>query len=795
MSYHSGDATSYARNSPLPKIAGLVSTPGSKIRPQDEKSSLGPLYPPPQATLTEQHGQTIFDPHEPLSQAAYSRGQILPKKRHQQYSTVPGNIFRGYEPPDRSGKLAKNAETLAANPNTSPTPLHQVLLHPIPDNYDPLISHKNAGSPTMANDADRNRYSDLDRQPHWRTGESSWLDVLAIDTAHEQEHPASAVRYKNSGSPNRDGDENHLNSGIFYSDTDKVYRNHHRDLDPNFDVRQKTSSHSRASIGVKLHIDTTVQRVPFSQDEVTDPNLTVLVEGHESPHVTTPTAPGGYTTAPPRLHYDTARGGYTTAPPRRDYNTAPTRLNYSTAPTRLDYYPKKVCSECEKVFNGKYAQGNLNRHLRYAHKDVTLTAVQCKSCFKLFKRPDNRHKHERTCQGRNTASTVTLDPPLGSRDQDPNQDKPLCQYCQEAFATRDDAELHEHSCGMNTAKAAETIHSDSGYRSGGLGTDTGSVCSVDSMGSSLGIPPNFLQDFVAFFGDTVIEQANVRKWANESLASRSSEEIEKCVSVLLKEYAVDLARSKLSLSAKCVASSTTQGSEVIHGAIDLIRRYRPKIARYFRENVISAPVSEISLSLRLQALGDQLSLNERLGLFQKSTILNELQTQAPDDEQELEDIQEAENLFTDLAYVKEALVSGAAFHNLIRKLQRAFQPCGEGQLAIIENVILKAFMPSDHADYSAQFSADLDILNFMHAHFGKRQTSISTIVVLVGSIHDAEGTTCGEYIRRTWPDTGEFFLEILEAAVENARRGAGYVSKGRQCLCAFNNCAYLIRTP
>lgn len=81
--------------------------------------------------------------------------------------------------------------------------------------------------------------------------------------------------------------------------------------------------------------------------------------------------------------------------------------------------------------------------------------------------------------------------------------------------------------------------SDSGYHSG-LGTDTASVCSMDSVGSSLGLLHDFLQEFIALFGNTLIDQSGARGWTEHALATHPPELIEQQLNVLLKEYTLEL---------------------------------------------------------------------------------------------------------------------------------------------------------------------------------------------------------------------------------------------------------------
>ena len=53
------------------------------------------------------------------------------------------------------------------------------------------------------------------------------------------------------------------------------------------------------------------------------------------------------------------------------------------------------CSECDKVFTGRYRKGNLRRHVLASHKPFpSATATTCRVCRKDFKRTDATRKHE-----------------------------------------------------------------------------------------------------------------------------------------------------------------------------------------------------------------------------------------------------------------------------------------------------------------------------------------------------------------------------------------------------------------
>ncbi|KAF2741613.1 hypothetical protein M011DRAFT_482416 [Sporormia fimetaria CBS 119925] len=290
--------------------------------------------------------------------------------------------------------------------------------------------------------------------------------------------------------------------------------------------------------------------------------------------------------------------------------------------------------------------------------------------------------------------------------------------------------------------------SDSGYHSG-LGTDTESACFMDSNGSSLGLPRNFLQEFIAFFGDTLIEKAGARQWAGHALAHHSSEDIEKHLNVLLKEYATELMSKPTNtwiLEGSKVTRPVQDHAQIrlLTGATNLIRRSRPKIARYFRDNAVSVPVSETSLSARLQELGQQLSLTERLSLFTKSAAVTRDPTEAAPDleaDDEMRDEIEEDELFSDLETVRNLLVLSDAFRRLAMDLRHTLYH-GDGlEMERIRTALLET---QQHPLLEAEFDVKGTVTDFMRSQYGDEFSSLGSVVVLTGSVLYAQATTCAE---------------------------------------------------
>jgi hypothetical protein len=301
------------------------------------------------------------------------------------------------------------------------------------------------------------------------------------------------------------------------------------------------------------------------------------------------------------------------------------------------------------------------------------------------------------------------------------------------------------------------IPSDSGYHSG-LGTDTESVCSMDSVGSSVGVPQNFLQDFIAYFGDTLIQKAGAREWAGYALVHRSSAEIEKQLNSLLKKYTIEMASNSTNYWDPVPSNNTSHSPNssqrhVLAGAASLIRRYRPKISRYFCDNAASMTENEVPFSERLRGLGQQLSLNERLGLLAKSGVY----THDPGEDDWFSD------LCTDLQPIRELLVSNAAFNRLALELRRALYSDDTLEMERVRLAILEG---KQGPLCNAQFNVNWTFVDFMQAQYGRELPSIYSVVVLTGSALYAQATTCGEYIKEIWPKTGAFLIAALDAILQ-----------------------------
>jgi hypothetical protein len=73
-----------------------------------------------------------------------------------------------------------------------------------------------------------------------------------------------------------------------------------------------------------------------------------------------------------------------------------------------------------------------------------------------------------------------------------------------------------------------------------------------------------------------------------------------------------------------------------------------------------------------------------------------------------------------------------------------------------------------------QLHVHWDLVGFMHTQFGDTIPPVSSVVVLTGSAQHAYATTCGNYMKMTWPDTASHLLELLETMLKETAHNRPY---------------------
>jgi hypothetical protein len=398
---------------------------------------------------------------------------------------------------------------------------------------------------------------------------------------------------------------------------------------------------------------------------------------------------------------------------------------------------------------------------------------------------DEEHdRHATSDQDNQDGKRTVQDPVLNvtfSRDSKLPIDYPVLSATE--TATMEQTTRKDQSVGLRT------LPSDSGYQSA-LSTDTGSISSSSSSASSLGISPDFLQDFIAFFGDTLVEKAGARQWIEHALLDLSPEKMRTTLVELLRCFSMDLSKELDSLESLETANllqsvkGTDAARTILDSAAKVIRRYRPSIAQYFVNNSVAARTDAVTLSDRLRTLSHHLSLNEKVGLLSRQGMGQQDPPPASrpminvGEDDDADDFVEDEDILTQLGLIQDILVSSDAFQRLASDLRRAFESNSRGIMHMIEETIVRHSKSTGSFQSSqAHFRVAWDISGFMYSQYGKAIPSAS-VLVLTGSLLCAQATTCGEYVQTTWPSIGPSFLKALDQAILGDREGETTIIPG-----------------
>ncbi|KAL6409769.1 hypothetical protein AUP68_06164 [Ilyonectria robusta] len=76
--------------------------------------------------------------------------------------------------------------------------------------------------------------------------------------------------------------------------------------------------------------------------------------------------------------------------------------------------------------------------------------------------------------------------------------------------------------------------------------------------------------------------------------------------------------------------------------------------------------------------------------------------------------------------------------------------------------------PASFLSGSSEFviETNLSLLDYIKHNFPEQRVKLSTLVTITGTAFYAYATRCLDYLKRTWPDTGEILLPILQEAIQ-----------------------------
>lgn len=152
-----------------------------------------------------------------------------------------------------------------------------------------------------------------------------------------------------------------------------------------------------------------------------------------------------------------------------------------------------------------------------------------------------------------------------------------------------------------------------------------------------------------------------------------------------------------------------------------------------------------------------------------------------DPDEELEE-EEQESAMPELYAYQDFIFKSPAYEWLLATLRKEFllAPAKPNSMEAIRREILHS-LPSSHKvsrkkspqAYKVAFRIKWDPLAFVKEQgYGEEPCeAVKTAITLTGSAGDAQALTCGQYLRQTWPLSGEHTIRLLKDVV---RSGPGY---------------------
>jgi uncharacterized C2H2 Zn-finger protein len=290
-----------------------------------------------------------------------------------------------------------------------------------------------------------------------------------------------------------------------------------------------------------------------------------------------------------------------------------------------------------------------------------------------------------------------------------------------------------------------------------------------------------LQEFLAFFGDKLIQTAESKGWMGNTLMRGSVKKTKDMFSKLLENYAAEMMFLHCCYDHPLIAtdeeskSSQKDSWTFMDDTLELIHHYRANIADYFCYNSIlgleiAASVTESPLEatqkqsiLRWYSTAEKSKSSQKGSRHTGNVIHKEIGTTG-------EGISSNE-----FDLVKESLVSNEVFHRLASELRSEPYDWESTKDTRCQIVTSEFDLPDDAntETFCVSFEIDWDIRNFMFAQY-RSLVPIATVVVLTGSSTNAQATTCGEYVRQNWPLVGPVVLEIIDKSL--ASESGDYVT-------------------
>lgn len=235
----------------------------------------------------------------------------------------------------------------------------------------------------------------------------------------------------------------------------------------------------------------------------------------------------------------------------------------------------------------------------------------------------------------------------------------------------------------------------------------------------------------------------------------------------LEVYATQL----LSVSTT-VVNNSADPNEVIDAtlvlvAAVLIQQYKLQIAQLLSQFSSAQYSSKMdSLWISLQQISPPDFSPKRLGLKTTSVVISSV-----DHVVDLADVLDGPITNSELDTIMSLLDTANEMRLLNEYVQHCLYRHDNSAMQMIKAAMSKENLKGHKAQISVPWRS---IQEFMYRQYGD-MSRMSSVVTLTGcSTQHAQASTCADYIKMTWPDTGKFFLEFVDVVHSTIEASVGH---------------------
>ncbi|CAI9634166.1 unnamed protein product [Alternaria burnsii] len=266
--------------------------------------------------------------------------------------------------------------------------------------------------------------------------------------------------------------------------------------------------------------------------------------------------------------------------------------------------------------------------------------------------------------------------------------------------------------------------------------------------------------FIQQFARTIYKHAGAHQWAGIIMARYSPTSVRNSLEILLMDCCSRL-NNKFATGITSFTDANWRNMELVLMGTSLVEEFRIEIVVTLC-SILSSDHSSDHPSLR-EIRPDWSDQTQEFKLHQKRLELNQAPITLPSDW-----IESSEFCNKDAASaVIEAMISEPRSTDILKRfaldVRRELYDDDSIAMRNIETIVSETKYRSTLHGYEATFQMRWSIEKFMQDQYREDIPRFGSVLTLTGSALYAQASTCANYIEMTWPSTGTFFLELLDA--------------------------------